>query len=88
MKHKRQITTYGKRAAELFLFFQQQGILFPAESIFQDEPSDLSVKNIEKIALDMRNKLGLGFGPVHNLIKTLEAHGAFVSNISTNFKES
>ncbi len=84
MKDKRQITTYGKRAAEFFLFFQQQGVLFPEESIYQDEPSDRSVKNIEELALHTRNKLGLGFGPVHNLIKTLEAHGAFVVNISSD----
>lgn len=84
MKEKRIITREGERGSELFVFFQSKGILFPEDNIIKDEQESFSNKEIEAIALHMRNHLGLGFGPIDNLIRTLESNGVFIINLSSN----
>lgn len=82
MKEKRLITREGKQASELFIFFKYKGIIFPEDNILKNEQESSSGKEIEELALRMRNHLGLGFGPIENLMRTLEANGIFIVNMS------
>ena len=56
---------------------------FPAVNIYEAEDHEYdSVQNIEVLAEKVRRKLGLGLGPISNVIKLLESLGCIVVNLA------
>lgn len=75
---KRMLIREGEAVCDLLDCFSTHGILYPDDSVREFSTVISNDFDIEKLALDVRNNLGLGFGPIDNLIGALEAAGIFV----------
>lgn len=66
-----------------FVSAMEEEVDFPVVEIRAADESEFdSVNNIELLAESVRKELGLGFGPISNMIKLLESLGCIVINLS------
>lgn len=75
---KKALIRDGESIFDVFKFISSEGIQFPLDQVSELGTMVSSDFEIEKLAITVRKQLGLGFGPLPNLIEGLELAGVFV----------
>lgn len=81
LRDRRRALTHAVFAWELTVSLEKR-LKIPSVSFPQAVlPEDASIEDIEGIAAQCRNELGIGPGPISNVVRLLEKHGAVVTRM-------
>lgn len=72
---RRQAVRTGELLHEVYCLLEKAGILFPVERLSQLKRVVHCEEDIEKAALDTRQRWGLGLGPIPGVLSLLESQG-------------
>lgn len=75
---KRLLIRSGEAVYDVMSFFEKEKIVFPKDALSEFVTTTKSSYEIEELAIRVRHELGLGFGPLPDLIHLLESMGVFV----------
>jgi len=75
---KKALIRDGETSVDILRYFEKQGIVLPEDSLAEYSTTVKNDYEIEALAIQVRTALGLGFGPITNLINTLESFGIIV----------
>lgn len=74
---------YAQQILALYAFLESKGITFPEQSFVPHEGDVLTEQQMEKYAVQVRQNLGLGIGPILNMAQLLENIGCRIVLLPT-----
>ena len=77
-KLKTQSIRKGEVFIQLFRLLEDLGVIFPADTLGDASYDPIDFVDIEQIAVELRYRLGMGLGPIPNIVKLVESKGAFL----------